>query len=149
MRDERLQTGGSTTTAFNAAADKTQRKRKASAPFSIRFTDEERARLKREAGDKTLAAYIRFKLFGQAESRRRSRRPVRKRHTPSADQKVFAGVLGELGKSRLASNMNQIAKAAHIGALPVTPELEQDLRDACAALQEMRRSLIAALGIKP
>lgn len=37
--------------------------KKAPAPFSIRFTDEERAWLEKDAGTLSLAAYIRLKLF--------------------------------------------------------------------------------------
>ena len=44
--------------------------------------------------------------------------------------------------------MNQIAKAANIGALPVTPELEDELFAACAAIQDMKSELVTALGVK-
>ncbi|GAB5467649.1 MAG: hypothetical protein Kilf2KO_06790 [Rhodospirillales bacterium] len=49
----------------------------------------------------------------------------------------------------MASSLSNIAGAAKVGALPLSPELEQDLQEACAAIQHMRRALIAALGVKP
>ena len=61
---------------------------------------------------------------------------------------LLAKSMGELGKSRLASNLNQIAKAANIGALPVSPELEDELSEACGAIQDMRDLLVKALGLK-
>ena len=58
-------------------------------------------------------------------------------------------VLAELGQSRLASNMNQIARAANMGVLDVSAELTQDLEEASRSIAEMREMLIAALGLKP
>ena len=115
----------------------------AARPFSIRFTDTERARLKAKAGRTPLGTYARAKLLGDGEEKRR--RSVR----PSPDQKTLALLLGELGRSRLASNMNQIAKAANIGVLDVGPDLISELEGACRDIAEMRRELIAALGVKP
>ncbi len=131
-----------------AAVKPPKRKRKAPPPFSIRFTDEERARLDRDAGALSLAAYMRLKLFAGDEPPPTKRKPTRKKHIPSAELAVIGQMLGGLGQSRLASNMNQIAKAANIGTLPVSPELEAELSEACAAIQDMRRNLIQALGVK-
>ena len=118
-------------------------------PFSIRFTDEERAILDHQAGVLSLAAYIRLKLFSDLqEPPPKRRKQSRRAHTPSAELAVLGNMLGGLGKSRLASNLNQIAKAANVGALPVSPELEQQLWDACAEIQAMREELIFAIGIK-
>ena len=123
--------------------------RKHPPPFSIRFTDEERARLDRDAGTLSLAAYIRLKLFAGDDPPPTARKSVRKKmSTPSAELAVLGHMLGGLGQSRLASNLNQIAKAANMGALPVSPELEQELSEACAAVTAMRNDLIDALGIK-
>ena len=95
-----------------------------------------------------LSRYIRLKLFGADADQVKSRRPKVKRHQPTLDHEIMAQVLAGLGRSRLSSNLNQIAKAANMGALPVTPELEAELLEACAALQAMRQDLIAAMGIK-
>ena len=40
------------------------RKKKTCPPISIRVTAEERARLEQEAGERTLSAYCRARLFG-------------------------------------------------------------------------------------
>lgn len=134
---------------FNKAALGGPKSRKKSPPpFSIRFTDEERERLNRDAGVLSLAAYIRLKLFSGEEAPPTNRKPTRRKYTPSAELAVIGNMLGGLGKSRLASNVNQLAKAANMGALPVTPELEKELFEACASIQEMREVLIKALGVK-
>ena len=118
-------------------------------PFSLRFTEQERAWLLRRAGTLSLAAYIRLQLFKDFDDAPPPRRKqTRKVKNPSAELSVLGAMLGGLGQSRLAANLNQIAKAANQGALPVTPELEAELSEACAAIQDIRETLISALGVK-
>lgn len=102
---------------FNASAADTPRKarKKIPPPFSIRFSDQERAELEEKAGSLTLGAYSRTCLFEGA------RQPPRK---PIKDHEAMAHALALSGQSRLSSNLNQLAKAANMGALPVTPETE-------------------------
>ena len=119
------------------------KKRKRPAPFSLRLTERERDILRERAGDISVSAYIRYKLFGDEVSSRKTRRK------PSADHAILSQLLGALGRSRLSSNLNQIAKAANQGTLPVTPDLVAELREACADVRLMRHSLIKGLGIKP
>lgn len=109
-------------------------------PFSLRLTFEERARLEELAGDMPLGSYIKEKLFDRPlRKRARLRRPVK-------DERSLAKLLGMLGQSRIANNLNQIARAVNIGTLPVTPETERDIRRACAEIQLMRMELLRALG---
>lgn len=112
-------------------------------PFSLRFTAEERAWLDRRAGGKSLAAYIRDQVLGDAVAPRK--KTLRR---PNVDQKALAQALGALGQSRLSSNLNQIAKAANQGTFPVSPELATELSQACSDIAAMRSDLIAALGLK-
>jgi hypothetical protein len=112
----------------------------------MRLTAEERARLEREAGETPLATYIKLRLFnnlpplatysGSAEP-------------PASDLHLIAKLLAALGDSRLASNLNQLAKAANMGTLDVGPDVERELLEACAAVQSMRHDLVTALGLRP
>lgn len=111
------------------------------APFSLRLTFEERVALERAAGDMPLGAYIRGELFRGKSTRRR-----RPRKRPVKDYQALGQLLGELANARLANNLNQLARAANTGSLPVTPETEKALREACAEVQQMRTLLMAALG---
>jgi len=135
--------------AFQAAAEPSSKPKKSLPPFSIRFTEEERAQLERDAGALSLAAYMRLKLFNDGEPDNSKRNKTRKQRTPSIEIAMISQLLGALGQSRLSSNLNQIAKAANMGALPVSSELESELHQACADIAAMRQSLIATLGIKP
>lgn len=116
-------------------------KAKRAAPFSLRLSEDERARLTAEAKGAPLGAYIKAKLLGSAlpTSLRRSGLSIQ-------DRKAFAQALALLGQSRLSSNLNQMARAVNFGVLPVTPETEDDLRAACQAVMEIRGLLMAALG---
>ena len=126
--------------SFNTAGGKAAKP----TPFSLRLTFEERAKLNAMAGDRPLGSFIRDTLLGDEATKRafRSRRPL-------ADKQALARALSLLGQSRLSSNMNQIAKAVHLGTLPVGPDLEAELAAACADIREMRDALIAALGPEP
>jgi len=113
-------------------------------PFSIRFTFEERARLDADRGCKALSAHIRQKLFGDDVAPRK-----RPGNSPVGDAEALGRVLGALGASRLSSNLNQLAKAVNTGSLPVSPEVEAELMDACQEVQEIRADLLRALGKMP
>jgi hypothetical protein len=112
------------------------------APFSLRLTPEERLRLARDAGNLSVSAYIKTRLFGGAAAPARTRG----RH-PIGDHAALAAALGKLGQSRVANSLNQLARAANVGAFDLTPELEAELHDACSAVAEMRALLMQAVGL--
>ncbi|WP_112322023.1 plasmid mobilization relaxosome protein MobC [Oceanibium sediminis] len=111
-------------------------------PFSLRLSFDERARLEQDASGMALGAYIRDRLFGDDAAPRQTRG-----HFPVKDYAALGRVLAALGQSRLSNNLNQLAKAVNTGSLPVTPETEADLRQACKDVQAMRSDLLIALGL--
>lgn len=119
-------------------------RKKPEAPFSLRLSADERSRLISEAAGAPLGTYIRAKVLGGVP-------PVRMRRSGLAieDRKTLAQLVALLGRSRIANNLNQLAHAAHIGALPLDPETLADLVEALEAVRQMRRLLIASLGLKP
>lgn len=123
------------------------RRRKGSPTFKMRLTQAERTRIEREAGETPLATYIKLRLFNNLPDLA-SFGPRLPGGRPATDTQLIAKLLAALGASRIANNLNQIAKAVNMGELPLYPEAEADLREACAAVQSMRRDLIAALGLK-
>lgn len=118
--------------------------KKKPAPFSLRLTETERASLTAEAKGAPLGAYIKAKALGAAL-------PVHMRRSGLAveDRQSLAQALALLGSSRLSSNLNQLAHAANIGALLVTPETESEIQGAAQAVREIRALLLSALGLKP
>lgn len=129
---------------FNESASTPQKKKHSSqpAPFSLRFTADERAYLDQLAGNQALGAYIRDRLLGE---RAVSRRKLRK---PSIDDEKAAALLAELMHSHVPSNLNQIAKAANNGTFNLRGDTELQLQQACAAVIAMREALFIALGLR-
>ncbi|WP_254655219.1 hypothetical protein [Roseobacter sp. GAI101] len=120
-----------------------QQKSQRPAPFSLRLTEDERAKLEGHAGSMPLASYIKSVVLADEapKYRKRSKPPV-------AEQQLLAEILAWLGASRMASNLNQIAKGSNQGTLVVNPDLERDLQQACVDVAWMRVTLLAALGLK-
>lgn len=129
-----------------AASPRGQREakpRKRLPPFSLRLSAAERAQLEAEAGAQPLGTYIRSRLF-DTKGPTRAKATVR----PVQDQQALAQLLALLGSLRLSSNLNQLAKAANCGALPVDEGVEKELTDACQEIRWMRQILMTALGLK-
>jgi hypothetical protein len=76
--------------------------------------------------------------------------PARRKRgkSPVKDQQAIAELLAKLGQSRLSSNLNQLARLANLGALPVTPETETAIIEAAEDIALMRKLLIEALGLE-
>lgn len=99
-------------------------------PFSIRLTEAERAQLEHEAGSKPLAVYVRSKLL-------------------SNDKPSLARLLASLGASDLSRSMRDIAASARNGSFEETPDTLLSLEAACAAIEDIRMTLLRALGLRP
>lgn len=114
------------------------------APFSLRLSAAERARLIEEASGAPLGSYLKAKVLGVTP-------PIHLRRTGLSikDRKALAQLIAIFGRSRLFSNLNQLAHAANIGTLPITPETEAELADALRDLRAIRDLLLVALGLKP
>ena len=113
-------------------------------PVTLRLTEDERVKLEELATGMTLSTYIRMCVFAQ-EERRRKRRPA----SAIADRKAAAEALALLGQSRIASNLNQLAHAANIGALRVDERERAQINEAYAHVLSLRGLLLQALGHPP
>ena len=110
-------------------------------PFCLRLSTDERARLEHDAGDMPLGTYARSRLFNDPTPRkRRMKRPVK-------DHKLLAELITKLGASRIANNLNQLARAANSGSPLLMPQVEEDLRQALADIAWMRKTLMKGLGL--
>lgn len=116
-------------------------------PFSLRLTPEERRQLQDQAAGMSLGSYVRARLFGGGTQNTNATHTTRNKFQ-IRDHKALAEVLAKLGASRLASNLNQLAKGVNTGSLPVSPETENDLRAACRDIRTIKRLLMTALGIR-
>lgn len=131
------------TDSFGKAAVSRRKRKKRPAPFSLRLTADERERLLQEAGGAALGAYIKAKVFGTPALR------TRRLGAELQDRQALAKVLALLGRSHIANNLNQLARAANIGTLPVTPETEEDFGRTMQEVKAIRHLLMVALGLRP
>ena len=115
--------------------------RKYPPPFSIRFTFEESAQLDKLSAGVPLGKFIKDCLFKLAMC------PDAPARLPIQDKKLIAKLLGLFGKSRIASNLNQLVKAANSGSLPINDEVQKAILEAAHAVLWMRDTLIQALGL--
>ena len=114
-------------------------KAKRASPFSIRLTHSERVVLESEAEGMPLGGYIKAKVLNGI--------PL-KRARAVEDRKALAQALALLGQTRFSSNLNQLAHLGNIGALPLSPEIEEELRACFQHVAEIRALLIKAVGLK-
>lgn len=139
------------TPKFNSAPDagssapaRTKKpKQKRLAPFSIRLSEADRARLAVEAAGAPLGGYIKSKLLDGKPVERKRRKVL-----TIQDREALAQALALLGRSHLSSNLNQIAQALNTGIWPITPETEAELFGALQDVRLMRRLLFSALGYR-
>ena len=108
-------------------------------PFSIRLSAEERARLEAEAQGVPLGTYIKAKALGGA--------PL-KGAAMIADRQALAQALALLGKTHYANNLNQLAHLANMGALPLTPEVIEELEGTLKLIGEVRSLILQSMGIR-
>ena len=91
----------------------------------------------------SLSRYVKGRIFDKAGKAKPSgrARPVR-------DHVALAQVLAMLGAMDAAGSFRELAAAAKSGALPVSPETEEELVNACAAVLAIKSEVMRALGYK-
>ena len=128
--------------AFDVANDPARKSEaKRPAPLSLRLNADERSALETAAAGMSLSRYIKGRLFDGKGKPKPSglAQPVR-------DHVALATVLGMLGAMEAAGSFRELAAAAKSGALPVTPETEEQLVNACSAVLAVKAEVMQALG---
>lgn len=127
--------------AFSPSAKPAKRRSKLT-PVSVRFTANEKAKIKRDAAGQPLSAYIRECVLRAGTSAgtsasSRNRKPE------------LARVLAALGRSNLARDFENLSYAVRDGTVYLSAESEAALCQACSDIAAMRRDLLKALGLRP
>mgnify|MGYP001794778920 CR=1 FL=1 len=112
--------------------------------ISLRVTDEEKARLERDAAGMARSAYIRERLFGGAARPRKTRGKY-----PVKDFEALGRVLGLLGRSGIYNSMHRLVLAIEEDRFAVDDDIVSEIRKTHATIAAMRRDLVLALGLKP
>ncbi len=119
------------------------KKDKTLSPVTLRLTRDEILKLNNLSKGMSRSAYMRKCLFGRDAAPRKVRTRV-----PVGDQKALAQILGLLGQTRFANNLNQLAHHANCGSLLMDEQTENEIKMACAHIAWIRVKLIEALGLK-
>lgn len=114
----------------------------ASCRITVRFTPAERSFLERKAAGRPISDFVRDILLTDCPAARKPRNSA-----PIKDREAVARMLGELGKSRIANNLNQLAKEANQGNLLFSDEVKVTILEACADVRAMRNMNMRALGL--
>nr|WP_306264945.1 plasmid mobilization relaxosome protein MobC [Pararhizobium sp. IMCC3301] len=142
MESKKLQENKAAGKAF-AGASAPRDEAPAKAPrVTLRLTEDELAQLKHLSAGMSVSAYIRKCLFGGDGAPRKIRL-----RAPVKDQEALGRVLGLLGQSRIANNLNQLAYDANSGTLLLDQQSEDQINEAYAYVRSMRLDLTQALGI--
>ena len=114
--------------------------------LTLRLSEDQQAELEQRAEQMPLSTYVRHALFAANDNEP----PKRRRNSQSTfkDRKALAQVLCKLGQSELSASMNEMARLAHLGALPVDIDTEIAIKTACQDIADMRRLLMNALGVQ-
>ena len=113
-------------------------------PFTMRLNPQEREKLAQLAQDMNMsqAAFIRAKVFDGLPLKQ-------KKIAATLDHQTLAKLLMMLGESRIANNLNQLAKHANCGTLELdSKELEVQLNESYEAVIWMRQTLLQSMGLK-
>jgi len=129
--------------SYNAVTAQPVARKKPAPRLTLRLTEDELTQLRNLSSGISLSAYIRKCVFGKNTAPRKIRSRV-----PVKDQEALAQVLGLLGQTRIANNLNQIAYEANCGSLLMDQETENEIKLACAHIAWIRVKLIEALGLK-
>ena len=117
-------------------------------PFTMRLNPQEREKLAKLAKDMNMsqAAFIRAKVFDGLPF---NQKKGQKQKASTLDHQTLAKLLMMLGESRIANNLNQLAKHANCGTLELdSKELEAQLNESYEAVIWMRQTLLQSLGLK-
>jgi hypothetical protein len=120
-----------------------QRQNNCVKPLSLRLNFEQRSTLVQEADGLPLSTYIKLRLFGRLKGAKDTRV-----HRPVKDRKELGSLLGKLGKSRIANNLQELVDAAESGSLIMDAEANDTLQKALKDIRDIRLLLIAALGLR-
>lgn len=114
------------------------------APVSVRFSEEERAQLEKDAKGQSLNSYIKSRVFDETIPRKRKYNA-----NPVTDMQLLAQTLSALGRTEVFANLNILIEQIENGSLVLSPEAEEQIGAACLCVINMRNDLVKALGLRP
>ena len=112
-------------------------------PVSVRFSNEEREQLNKDAKGQSLNSYIKSRVFDEAVPRKRKYNA-----NPVTDMQLLSQTLSALGRTEVFATLSAIIEQLENGSLVLTPETEEQINVACLCVINMRNDLVKALGLR-
>ena len=109
---------------------------------TVRLSPDDHTKLTELADGMSLSVYMRAKALIEEPPRRRAS------GVSIEDRVAIAKIIGLLGHSRIANNLNQLAYHANVGALEFDDATKVQIEEAYAYILDMRSLLLKALGRK-
>jgi phosphoglycerate dehydrogenase-like enzyme len=110
---------------------------------TLRLSVNDHERLIEMANGMALATFIRAKVLDDQLPRKK-----RRSYTAVADKQAIAQILGLLGQSRIANNLNQLAYHANVGSLSMDETTQAQIAEAHDHVVFLRQMLLKALGLR-
>lgn len=128
----------------DAATTKPDRTNEKPLYVTVRVTPEEKEQLRHDAGNLSISAHVRDRLFGKDAKPRKARG----RHVVK-DKQSLALILRTLGGAPFSNRMHRLILAHEENRLGSDTELAGELREMAWDIATMRNALVKALGLKP
>lgn len=109
---------------------------------TLRLSSDDHIRLKEMADGMALATFIRAKALDEQLPSKKERSPVSVK-----DKQAISQILGLLGQSRIANNLNQLAYHANVGSLAMDDVTREQIEESHEQIVFIRQTLLAALGM--
>lgn len=110
---------------------------------TVRFSRDDYERLKNLADGMSLSVYLRTIALNDELPRRKNRSAA-----AISDKAAVAQLLGLLGQSRIANNLNQLAYHANVGSLAIDDAAREQINEAYETVLLIRKTLLKALGFR-
>ncbi|CTQ58131.1 plasmid mobilization relaxosome protein MobC [Roseibium album] len=110
---------------------------------TVRLSLDDYERLQTLAGGRALSVYLRAKGLEEPLPKRKTKSSV-----PIADRHVIAQLLGILGQSRIANNLNQLAYHANVGSFAIDDDARSQINEAYEHVLFIRKMLLRGLGYR-
>jgi hypothetical protein len=110
---------------------------------TLRLSVDDHERLKEMADGMALTTFIRAKVLNEQLPRRK-----RRSSASAGDKQAIAQILGLLGQSRIANNLNQLAYHANVGSLAMDELTRAQIEEANDHVIFLRQILLKALGTR-
>lgn len=125
--------------------DTSQTLSKKAVPISVRLTNDEFDALRYSAGERSLSAYIRSRIFESSGGPN----DAGQRISSQERQRLLSKLLVRLGSMDFDVRLSKLIECVETGAFENEQEILQVIKELSADLSKIRQDLLKGLGLRP